>query len=136
MPRGAVAPVVLSAAAFYAAFTVAGLALHGWNPLWFVWIGERFSELVPHGRTGYDGQFIYYFARDGWAALPHIDNPPYRLQRILYPLLARWAALGHAAAIPWTMVAINAASIIATTWLVTRWLVAHQVWCWYGLVYP
>src|SRR5262245_10147804 len=98
MRRAQVAPVVLAAAAVYAGFTLAGLALHGWNPLWFVWIGERFSNLDPHGRTGYDGQFVYYIARDGWSALPHIDNPPYRLQRIAYPLLVRLVSLGNATA--------------------------------------
>jgi hypothetical protein len=138
MPTGRVGsgPVVLAAAAFYAAFTLAALARHGWNPLWFVWIGERYSDGDPHGHTGYDGQFIYYLARDGWAALPHLDNPPYRLQRILYPLLARALAGGDAAAIPWAMVAINAAAILATTFLITRWLVAQGLWRWWGLVYP
>jgi hypothetical protein len=136
MERSLASPVVLTAAAFYAAFTLAGLALHDWNPLWFVWIGERFSNLEPNGRTGYDGQFIYYLARDGWAALPHIDNPPYRLQRILYALLARWLSFGNATALPWVMVAINAAAIIAATALITRRLIAQGMWRWYGLVYP
>jgi hypothetical protein len=129
-------PVVLAAAAFYAAFTLTALALHGWNPLWFVWIGERWANLDPQGRSGYDGQFLYYLARDGWAALPHIDNAPYRLQRILYPMLARLLSGGNAAALPWALVAINAAAILVTTLLITRWLVGHGLWRWYGLVYP
>lgn len=135
-PAPRAAPVVLAAAAFYAAFTLTALALHGWNPLWFVWIGARYAEGDPSGLTGYDGQFIYYIARDGWAALEHLDNPPYRLQRILYPLLTRALSAGNAAAMPWAMVAINAAAILTTTFLVTRWLVAHGLWRWYGLVYP
>src|SRR5262247_4716227 len=118
--------VAATAAAFYAAFTLTALALHGWNPLWFVWIGERFSELDPHGHTGYDGQFIYYIARDGWAALPHIDNAPYRMQRILYALLARWLSGGNPSVLPWAMVAINAAAILATTFLLTRWMIAQR----------
>ena len=129
-------PVVLAVAAFYAAFSVGALALHGWDPLWFVWIGERYSVGDPHGRTGYDGQFIYYLARDGWAALPHLDNAAYRLQRILYPLLVRALTGGAPARIPWAMVAINAASILATTFLVTGWLIGQGVWRWWGLVYP
>ncbi len=129
-------PVVAAAAAFYAAFTLTGLALHGWNPLWFVWIGERYASGDPHGRTGYDGQFIYYIARDGWAALPHLDNPPYRLQRILYPALTRLLSGGDAAVMPWVMVAINAAAILTTTFLVTRWLLTQGLSGWYGLGYP
>jgi hypothetical protein len=135
--RGAAAlPVVLGAAAFYAAFTLVGLAAHGWNPLWFVWIGERYAYGDPHGHTGFDGQFVYYLARDGWAALPHLDNPPYRLQRILYPILARTLSGGDAAALPWVMVAINGAAILAATLLITRWLIAHGQSRWWGLVYP
>ena len=129
-------PVVAAAVVFYAAFTLGALALHGWNPLWFVWIGERYASGDPHGRTGYDGQFIYYIARDGRAALPHLDNPPYRLQRILYPALVRALSGGDAALIPWAMIAINAAAILAATLLVTRWLAAHGLSRWYGLVYP
>ncbi len=129
-------PVVLAAATFYAAFTLAALALHGWNPLWFVWIGERYANGDPHGHTGYDGQFIYYLARDGWAALPHLDNPPYRLQRILFPALCRLLSDGNAAAIAWLMVGINATAILTTTSLATGWLIRQGLSRWYGLVYP
>lgn len=134
--RPPIAPVVLTAAAFYAAFTLAALALHGWNPLWFVWIGERFANGDPNGHTGYDGQFIYYLARDGWAALPHLDNPPYRLQRILFPALCRLLSGGSPAAVAWLMVGINATAIIATTALATAWLVRQGLSRWYGLIYP
>ena len=48
-----------------------------------------FSELNPQGTTGYDGQFAYYIARDGFAAAPNLDNPSWRFQRIIYPALAR-----------------------------------------------
>src|SRR4051812_24326300 len=107
--------VVLAAAVFYGAFTLAGLALHGWNPLWFVWIGERYASGDPHGRTGYDGQFVYYIARDGVDAVPHLDSPAYRLGRILYPALAAGVSGGHQALIPWAMVLINFAAIVTTT---------------------
>ena len=129
-------PVVAAAAAAYAAFTLIALALHDWNPLWFVWIGERWANLDPKGRSGYDGQFVYYIARDGWAAVAHLDNAPYRLQRILYPVLARILSGGNPEALPWMMPAINAAAILATTFLLTRWLIAHGVARWYGLIYP
>src|SRR5262245_66439353 len=79
--------VAATAAAFYAAFTLTALALHGWNPLWFVWIGEHYAYHDPNGRSGYDGQFVYYIARDGLDAVPHLDSPSYRLGRILYPAL-------------------------------------------------
>ena len=136
MSRASALPVVATAAAAYAAFTLIALALHEWNPLWFVWIGERWSNLDPTGRSGYDGQFVYYIARDGWEAVPHLDNAPYRLQRILYPVLARLLSGGAAGALPWVMVAINAAAILATTLVITRWLISQGVPRWWGLVYP
>src|SRR5262249_7841097 len=112
------------------------LAAHGWNPLWFVWIGERYAYGDPHGHTGYDGQFIYYLARDGWAALRHLDNPPYRLQRVLYPALARTLSGGNVTALPWVLVALNAAACPASTWLLAGCLLRHCMSRWWGLVYP
>src|SRR6185369_1874398 len=128
--------VVLAAAAFYGAFTLAALALHGWNPLWFVWIGERYASGDPHGHSGYDGQFVYYIARDGLDAVPHLDSPAYRLGRILYPALVAGLSGGNVALMPWAMVLINFAAIITTTALLTRWLVERGVPRWYGLLYP
>jgi hypothetical protein len=128
--------VVLTAAAFYGAFTLAALALHGWNPLWFVWIGERYASGDLHGHVGYDGQFVYYIARDGMAAVPHLDSPAYRLGRILYPALIAGLSGGDMALIPWVMVAINFAAILTTTALLTRWLIERGLPRWYGLVYP
>jgi hypothetical protein len=132
----AVRRAVLLTALCYLSFTVAALATHGWNPLWFIWVGEKFSELNPAGRTGYDGQFVYYIATNGLDAAPHLDNPPYRLTRILLPLAARVLAGGRPAAVPWAIVAINLASIIATTWLIARWLAARGVSAWLALTYP
>lgn len=134
---GAVSPLrpALAAAAFYALFSAAGLALHGGDPLWFVWIGSAYADRQPGGTIGYDGQFVYYIARDGWAAVPHLDNPAYRLQRIGYPLLARALAGGAPAAIPWAMLLINFAAIVATTFLLAGWLARRALSPWYGLVY-
>jgi len=123
---------VLAVAAGYAAFTLLGLALHGWTPLWFVWIGERWSDGVAGGRTGYDGQFVYYIARDGWAALPHLDAPAYRFSRILYPLLARLLGGGDPA---WAMLAINYAAVVGAAAAGARWLAARGVTPWWVLAY-
>jgi hypothetical protein len=126
---------VLATAAAYAAFTLLGLALHGGSPLWFVWIGERWSEGVAGGRTGYDGQFAYYLARDGWAALPHLDAPAYRMSRILYPLLAAGLSGGRVALLPWAMLAINYAAVLAGTAALARWLAARAVSPWWAPAY-
>lgn len=123
---------VVAVAAGYAAFTLLGLALHGWTPLWFVWIGERWSDGVVGGRTGYDGQFVYYIARDGWAATPHLDAPAYRFSRILYPLLARLLGGGDPA---WAMLAINYAAVVGAAAAGARWLAARDTNPWWVLAY-
>jgi hypothetical protein len=127
---------VLLAAAFYLSFTIVALAAHGWNPLWFLWIGDKFADLNPSGRSGYDGQFVYYVAVDGFAAAPHLDNPPYRLTRIVLPLAARLLAGGIPTAVPWAIVAINLAAIVATTWLLARRLAGNGASPWFALAYP
>jgi hypothetical protein len=73
----------------------------------FAHIGTRFSEGDPNGTVGYDGQFVYFIARDGADAVPYIDGPTLRYQRILLPVLARSVALGNAEIVPWAILAIN-----------------------------
>lgn len=89
-----------------------GLAFltNGHDPLVFAHIGTRFSLQDPAGTVGYDGQFAYFIARDGAAAVPYIDGPALRYQRIVYPLLARALALGSPDLIPWTLLLINIAA--------------------------
>ncbi len=135
MPIRSPLPPVIATALGYAAFSLLGLALHGWTPLWFVWIGERWADGVRGGRTGYDGQFVYYLARDGWAALPHLDAPAYRAARILYPLLAAALSGGVTTWIPWSMVAINYTAVVAGTAVIARWLAARAVNPWWALTY-
>jgi hypothetical protein len=80
------------------------------TPLAFATIGTRFSAADPRGTTGYDGQFFYFIARDGAASIPYLDGPTLRLQRIVYPVLARLLAFGSEDRIPWALVLINAAA--------------------------
>lgn len=123
--KGVISPVVgvvLVAVGFYVVFALIALALHGLDPLWFVWIGDRFANLDPSGGTGYDGQFIYYLASDGLGALAHLDTPVYRLQRILLPTLLRVLTFGSPLLIPWALIAVNLAAIVLTAWLLANWL--------------
>ncbi|MCJ7738582.1 MAG: hypothetical protein MUQ10_14930, partial [Anaerolineae bacterium] len=109
LARAPVVTVTLLVAGFYIAFPLVALALHGWDPMWFVWIGERYAELDPAGRTGYDGQFVYYIASYGADGVPHLDNPVYRLQRILFPVIVRLASCGVTSLVPWVLITINLA---------------------------
>lgn len=93
---------------------------HDANPMAFVLQGARFASEDPRGSRGYDGQFAYYIAVDPIGALGRLDNPAYRYQRILYPMLARLLALGRPALVPWMLLLINVVSISLSSELVGR----------------
>ncbi len=134
LSRSPVVTVTLLVAVFYIAFTLVALALHRWDPLWFVWIGERYAELDPAGRTGYDGQFFYYIARYGVDGVAHLDNPVYRLQRILYPAVVYLASCGVTSLVPWALIITNLAALVVSTYLLAKWLDDQSLSPWYALM--
>jgi len=134
--RAPAVTVTLLVAAFYIVFTLVALALHGWDPMWFVWIGERYAELDPAGRTGYDGQFVYYIARYGADGVAHLDNPVYRLQRILYPAVVHLVSCGVASLVPWSLIVINLAALVVSTYLLAKWLDDQSLSPWHALMVP
>lgn len=85
--------------------------------------------------VGYDGQFAYYIAVDLGGAWRHMDAPAYRYARLGYPLAARLAALGIAALVPWTMLALNLAAVAAGAWALAAWLRERGASPWWALVY-
>lgn len=96
---------------------------HG-DPLYLARLGTFYSQGDPDGDQGYDGQFVYYIARDlhPQSVAAYLDVPAYRYQRILLPLLARLLALGNSAAIPWMLIIIGLASYACGVWIVERLL--------------
>ncbi len=108
---------------------------HGSNALTFVTLGTRFTEHDPTGTEGYDGQFTYFIARDGWDAAPLLDVPAYRFQRILLPALAGALAFGNPNLLPWLLPALNLAALIAGVYLLEGLLSARGVSRWYALIY-
>ena len=121
--------VVLLVAAGYIGLVMA----RGGGPMGLVLEGTRFSRGLPDGTEGYDGQFVYYIARDPLGAAPRIDAPAYRYQRILYPLLARLAALGNSALIPWTLPLLNLLALATGTRLMESLLEEVGVSRWHAL---
>ncbi len=111
------------------------LAQNRGDPLAFAVLGTKFSQGLPNGTAGYDGQFAFQIALAPAHAAPFIDVPAYRYQRILYPLLARWFALGNAALIPWSLIAVNLLAIGVGTWATARILSALGVSRWFALGY-
>jgi hypothetical protein len=108
------------------------------DALALVTIGTRFSEAIPAsvgGTEGYDGQFVYYIARDPSTAAAYIDVPAYRFQRILLPLLGRALSFGQANLIPWALLLVNLVSLAIGTNLMERLLSQHNASRWYALGY-
>lgn len=85
--------------------------------------------------VGYDGQFSYFIALDPTNARYYIDNPAYRYERILYPLVARALAFGLPALIPYTLILVNILAISGGVLLLAYWLRRRKVTPWLALVY-
>jgi len=111
------------------------LASNDFNPLAFAKIGTRFAELDPEGTRGYDGQFAYYIARDGYDAVPFIDGATLRYQRILYPVVSRAIALGNPDWVPWTLIGVNILAHAAGAALLAYLLTLVGGAAWGALVY-
>jgi hypothetical protein len=70
-------------------------------------------SLGSENRIGFDGQFYLFLALDPRHAKDYMDMPAYRYSRIGYPILARGMSGGHSAAIPYLMIFINLAAVVA-----------------------
>ena len=120
----------LLVAAAYLLLVWPKLAAHQYDPSIFIVAGDRYVEAghtagpidIRPGSDGYDGQFYYRLAVDplDFSSTAHgitFDVPPWRMQRIFYPLLARAAALGDPARIPAALFAVNLFGIGAIAFL-------------------
>jgi hypothetical protein len=119
------------------AYTLFVVVMRG-DVLAIVTLGTRFSEGIAAaegGTDGYDGQFVYYIARDPLNAAQFIDIPAYRYQRILLPILGWGVSLGQTSLLPWALLAVNLAAVGVGTFLVQRWLMAHGHSAWLALGY-
>lgn len=113
------------------------IADSGGDPLALARLGTKFSHGDPNGTEGYDGQFVYYIARDPSpeGVREYLDVPAYRYQRILLPLLARLVAFGHIPALPWALIFLGILVQTAGTWVVTELMAGWGVSRWYALCY-
>ncbi len=106
------------------------LARHHFAPSTTIVAGDTFvsadatpSPIVIRAHSaGYDGQFYYRIAAAPFSVAPRaagvrFDHPVWRMQRVLYPLLARGVAAGRPAWIPASLVAVNLAAVAVLLWL-------------------
>lgn len=122
---------VLVVAVVFGAFVLAKLAVHHFDPSYFVMTNEAFCDVratppeltVPtKDQGGFDGQFYYRIALapTSFRALDHgirIDLPSQRHQRILYPAVAHVLALGKSQLVLWTLIGANFGAALVLAWL-------------------
>jgi hypothetical protein len=130
------APVILVFLVALVMVTIAILRAGG-DPLALARLGTHFSRGDPNGTLGYDGQFIYYIARDPSPerVAQYLDVPAYRYQRILLPLLARVLSFGNPGLIPWVLALLGVLSTGAGAWAVGEILAGWGISRWYAVVY-
>jgi len=143
-----VVAAVAITAVLYGAVIAGRLAYHNWDPAFFIVAGHAFCDesSTPPGLTiftryGYDGLFYYRLALDPLTneRIEYgitIDNPAYRQQRILYPVLARIAALGANSWVPWSMIMVNYLAVCGLAFSAARFAELFAMPAIYGLVIP
>lgn len=141
--------VVLLTLVLYSTFVRSYLKAHDGDITAFIVVGSQFVDvdrtLAPlkiFPGTGYDGQFYYVLALKPNTVIRSqggvmLDNPPYRQQRVLYPLIA-WLAAGGGKPerVPWAMVTVNVLALGWMGWFGARWaqwMGRHAFW---GLAVP
>lgn len=121
-------PTPVKAALISAVFLILLVIAVG-NPSAFIHAGTMYSNGDLDGTKGYDGQFFFWIARDGFAGAAHIDGPVLRFMRIGYPATARILAAGFAGLVPLALIAVNIAAITATVYLLAKMI------GWWSLAY-
>jgi hypothetical protein len=142
------APAIVIAAC-YIAFLVPLLRTRGGDISRFVIAGGSNVDAskTPPGLTvmpnigGYDGMWFYRLAINPFTRVQaahgiRIDNPPYRQQRIGYPILIWMLSLGRVTWIPWLLVIVNiiaAAVMAAFAGAFAKRFGLHALW---GVIVP
>jgi hypothetical protein len=111
------------------------LQASGWDPMALVRVGTRFDPGLESGTMGYDGQFSYQIALSPVESVHKLDVPAYRLQRILYPLVARLLGLGRSNLIAWSLLLVNVIAFTAGVGLTEKIMQHHGQSRWWALAY-
>ena len=107
-----IGPVALVAAGVVMLFYLKVLSSHDWNPRAFILERPPGVPVSKRGNVGYDGQYSYMLAINPLGSVNGLDQPAYRYQRIVYPMVVKLFSLGQAGWVPWVMVAVNLAATI------------------------
>lgn len=120
-------------ATFYGVALALLLATHAWDPLFFATLGPEWARHDPAMRRRADGFIFHELASNPAEAVQRL--PAYRVNRILYPMLAWLLALGQPGLVAWTLVLVNGAAIVLGTELMHRLLDRRGGSPWGALAY-
>lgn len=140
---------VMVAAFVYAGFLHLQLSKHHYDFSAFVTAGDVYvdsaaapSDLrVIQDSAGYDGQFYYRLALAPFTDVRTdfgitLDQPAYRQQRIVYPLLGWLLSFGQPALAPAALMLVNFLALCALAWLGARYAQMIGLHAVGGLVFP
>lgn len=148
MVKSPVGRAVAITALLYAIAIGARLARHHFDATFFITVGSNFCQqaialkgLLIATPDGYDGQFYYRLALHPFTSTQiedgiRIDNPPYRQQRILYPLLAHMLAFGDVRWVPWSMIVVNYLAVCVLAFSASRLAELFAIPAMLGLIIP
>jgi hypothetical protein len=135
-------------AVLYGVVVLGRLAYHQRDASFFITVGDAFydpslspQKLSTGSRYGYDGQFYYRLALDPFTNARveygiRIDNPAYRQQRIVYPVLAHILALGRIPWVAWSMIVVNYLAVCGLAFSAARFAELFAMPAIYGLAIP
>ena len=131
-PRSALLFAV-AALTIYVVAIMPALVRHGFDVSTFVVAGDQHVDAtklpspiyVRPNSDGYDGQFYYRLALAPFDLRQplygiKVDEPAYRMQRIVYPVLAWAVSLGQPRLVPLALLLVNLIAIAATAFLAVR----------------
>jgi hypothetical protein len=111
------------------------------SPIQTEYARERLGEVPTRAGGGHDGKFFFVQANDPWYLHPArhaavIDQPMYRGQRMLYPMIAGGLGSFPPAVIVWSMLVTNIIAIAVGSWLGARLAARWGGSSWLGLAIP
>ncbi len=127
--------LILITLSIFCIFILRVLSTHQWDPLSLVLLTP---DDLPAGQdwgVGYDGRFSYHIAVNPLGFTDGLDEPNYRYQRILYPLLVKWMSLGRDGLVPWMMIVLNLVAAALCTALLGRLLLRRRASAWLALAF-
>ncbi len=110
-----------------ALFFLKVLSSHGWDPLVFVLLTPGNTPVGQTWNVGYDGRFSYHLAINPLGATEGLDEPNYRYQRILFPLIVKLLSFGQPSLVPWMMILLNLGATILAAKIIGEMLIRRKV---------